>query len=312
MKKLLPYLFVLSGLIFVFSSCDKIDHPYEKVITAEKDSTLYPGSWDDYMDNYYPTFTENTNTSVNVLIEDYTGHLCSNCPLAATDAHSIYENNPNRVFIASIHVDPNALLGFQVSFPENNKYFTDFTNPDGIVYGKEFGSGFGFNGNPSGTVNRKTVGGKIFDNRGTWQSRTDDILNANNLKVNIQSVFNYFEITGGGFLHAEFEKKTNDPIEMKAVVYVIKDSLVTWQKMPDNTDNEFYVHKDIHLGSIDNNPWGTKVFDVSAETGDKVILDYSYKVPANLDIENMHLLIYVYNVDTYEILQVIKQSIDPQ
>lgn len=310
MKKLFPYLFVLVGLIFCFSSCDKIDHPYEKIASIELDTTFFPGNWADYMENDYPTFSENPNTSVNVLIEDYTGHLCPNCPLAATEAHSIHESNPNRVFVASIHVDPGALMGFQVSFPENDKYFKDFTNPDGIAYGKEFEDGFNFLGNPSGTVNRKTVDGKLFDNKGTWQSRTDAILGTNDLKVNIQSVFNYFESTGGGYLHTEFEKKTNDPVEMNAVVYVIEDSLVTWQTMPDNSDNEFYVHRDIHLGSIANNPWGIKAFDAEAEAGDKVILDYSYKLPPEIDKDNLHFLIYIYDVDTYEILQVIRQDID--
>lgn len=311
MKNLFPYLLIFISFGFVFTSCDKIDHPYEEVATAEVDSVLYPGGdWQDYLDNYYPTFAENPNTSVNVLIEDYTGHTCPNCPKAATEAHSIYENNPNRVFIASIHVDPGAYLGYQESYPEHPKWYTDFTNPDGIEYGKEFEDGFNFNGNPSGTVNRKTVGGDMFDNWGTWQSRTDDILSSNNLKADIQSVFNYFESTGGGFLHAEFEKKTTDPIEMNAVVYVIQDSLVAWQTMPDNSDNEFYVHRDIHLGSIDNNPWGIKVFDADAEDGDKVVLDYSYKLPTDIDKDNLHFLIYIYDVDTYEILQVIKQDIE--
>lgn len=310
MKKLFPYLFILVGLIYFCSSCDKVDNPYENVTQVKVDTTLFPGNWSDYMANDYPHFTENPNTSANVLIEDYTGHLCPNCPLAGTEAHSIHQAHPNRVFITSIHVDPGALLGFQISFPNNNKYFTDFTNPDGIAYGKRFQNGFNFYGNPEGTINRKTVGGKMFDNWGTWQSRTDDILNTNDLKVNIQSVFNYFESTNGGFLHAEFEKKTNDHIEMNAVVYVIEDSLVTWQTMPNNSDNEFYVHRDIHLGSIDNHPWGVKVFDADAKSGDKVILDYSYKRPANIDKANLHFLIYIYDVDTYEILQVFKQGIN--
>ncbi len=322
MKNLFSCLSILVGFTFLFSSCDKIDNPYEKADIMELDSTLFPGNWvqldtaifpgnwADYAENDYPVFTENTNTDVNVLVEDYTGHLCSNCPLAADEAHSIHQAHPNRVFIASIHVDPNAQLGFQASFPENPKYFTDFTNPDGIAYGETFGSGFNFLGNPSGTVNRKTVGGKMFDSQGTWQSRADAILSANNLKVNIQSVFNYFESTGGGFLHTEFEKKVNDPLKLNAVVYVIEDSLITWQTMPDNSDNEFYVHRDIHLGSIDNHPWGVNVFDTDAKAGDKAVLDYSYMLPTDIDKENLHFLIYIYDVDTYEILQVIKQEIN--
>lgn len=309
MKKLHQYILFLFGAAFLFTSCDKVEHPYEKVATIALDTTLYPGTWSDYLANEYPVFTENTNTNVNVLIEDYTGHTCVNCPTAADIAHGIYESNPNRVFVASIHTGPGN-ISFQKAFPNNPKYYTDHTVPDGIAYGDEFKTGFGFFGNPQGTVNRKKGSGEMFSLFGVWQSRTDNILNENDLKVNIQSVFNYYSAANGGYLHVEVEKKTSAAIEMNTVVYVIQDSLVDWQKMPDNSDNEFYVHRDKHLGSIDNNPFGVTTFAADAQPGDKKVLDYSYVLPQELDKENMHLLIYVYDKDTYEILQVIKQEIE--
>lgn len=301
--------FIFPMLLTAFISCDKVDNPYEQVETVELDTTLYPGVWQDYVDNEYPDFAANPNTLKNVLIEDYTGHTCVNCPNAAAEAHSIHGNNPNRVFVASIHVDPGAQLGFQAPHTSGSEFTTDHTNPDGIAYGIEFENGYNFLGNPQGTVNRKTVGGKMFDFFGTWQSRTDAILSANDLKVNIQSEFNYFQSTNGGFLHVEAEKLTTEAIEMKTVVYVIQDSLVDWQKMPDNTANEFYVHRDKHLGSIDDNPFGISTFGVDATAGDKKLLEYSYEIPSGLNVSNMHFLIYLYDVDTYEILQVIKQEI---
>lgn len=309
MKKLHQYLFFLFGATMLFTSCDKVYNPYQKAANINLDTTLYTGSWSDYLANEYPTFANNTNTNVNVLIEDYTGHTCISCPTAADIAHGIHEMNPDRVFVASIHTGPGS-LSFQTAFPNNPKYYTDHTNPDGIAYGQEFKNGFGFFGNPQGTVNRKQVNNQMFSLFGTWQTRTDDILNANVLKVNIQSVFNYYSASNGGYLHVEVEKKTADPIEMNTVVYVIQDSLVDWQKMPDNTDNEFYVHRDKHLGSIDNNAFGIPTFKADASSGDKKILDYSYVIPPGMVKENMHLLIYVFDKDTYEILHVIKQKIE--
>jgi len=313
MRNLHKILFFLSGTVLFLSSCDKVDNPYEKVTSTTLDASLYPnGTWDDYLENEYPTFTQNNNTNVNVLIEDFTGHKCTNCPPAADLAHSIHVSNPNRVFVASIHAGPGNNI-FQKHYPNDTEYYTDHTNTDGTTYGEKFKQGYNFFGNPQGTVNRKTINGELFAFTGTWQSRTTDILNANDLKVNIQSAFNYYQETNGGFLHVEIEKKTSDAIEMNVVVYVIEDSLVDWQLMPSGTlppDNEFYVHRDKHLGSIDNNPFGLKAFDADASAGDKIILDYSYKLPAALDKTNMHFLIYVYDKDTYEILQVIKQKVE--
>jgi len=302
-------LFFIVALGLIFTSCDKVENAYESKPTIDLDTTLYPGIWQDYLDNELPDFPENTNTDINVLIEDYTGHKCNNCPTAATIAHNIHENNPQRVFIASIHADPGSQMSFQSFNPESPSYNTDHTNPDAEAYGIEFENGFNFIGNPQGTVNRKTVDDKMFDFSGTWQSRASDILNANNLKVNIQSQFNYYPSTNGGFLHVELEKLTDEETVINTVVYVIQDSLVDWQLMPDNTSNEFYVHRDKHLGSIDNNPFGVEAFNTVSPSGSKIFIDYSYKIPAGLNPSNMHFLIYAFNTDTYEILQVIKQKI---
>lgn len=314
MRRLVGIFIGVVALIFVGNSCDKIDNAYKQIATIDVDESLYPGDWDDYMNNYYPIFEENTNTDVNVLVEDYTGHTCVNCPQAAELAHDLHTQHPNRVFIASIHIDPGAAMSFQAPHTGTGQYTTDHTNADGIAYGEEFANGFNFFGNPQGTINRQTVEGEMFAFTGTWESRTENLLNENNLRVNIQSQFNYFDETDGGFLHVEFEKKTDDPYDLNAVVYVIEDTLTDWQTMNPSiygiADNPNYLHRDKHLGSIDGNPWGVPVFTTDDVTGDKTRLDYSYKIPDDMVKENLHLLIYVYDVETYEIYQVIRQDIE--
>lgn len=313
MKTLTNFTYVVLCFTFLFATgCDKVENPYEEQASIDLDTTLYPGVWQDYLDTEYPVFTENPNTDVNVLLEDYTGHTCNNCPTAATEAHTIHENNPDRIFVASIHVDPGAQMSFQEAQPEGSgSYTTDHTNPDAVVYGETFQNGYNFIGNPQGTVNRKVVGGKMFDFYGTWQSRATDIINANDLKFNLQSAFNFYESTNGGFLHVEAEKLTTEEMEINTVVYVIQDTLTDWQLMPDNTNNEFYLHRDKHLGSIDGNAFGVPTFAANDPEGTKQLLDYSYQVPNGLDSDNMHFLIYVFDTETYEILHVIKQKLNP-
>ena len=300
--------FVIAFVLLTMTSCDKVENAYEDQATIDLDTTLYPGLWQDYLDNEYPTFPQNSNTDINVLLEDYTGHTCNNCPTAATEAHTIHENNPDRIFVASIHVDPGASLSFQAA-QSSGSYTTDHTNPDAIAYGQTFQNGFNFIGNPQGTVNRKVVDGKMFDFYGTWQSRATDIINTNDLKFNLQSEFNYFESTMGGFLHVEAEKLTTESIDINTVVYVIQDTLTDWQLMPNNTSNEFYLHRDKHLGSIDDNPFGIPTFAPDDPEGTKVVFDYSYEVPSGLTPENLHFLIYVFDTETYEVLHVIKQKL---
>jgi hypothetical protein len=309
-KYLIFYLFSCLALLTFTTSCDKVDNPYPQQYSI--DTTLYPGLWTDYIANEYPIFTTNTNTLRNALIEDYTGHRCNNCPNAAIVAHDIEVANPNRVFVAGIHAAPSATgtSSFQSFDPSASSFYTDHTNPNGRQYGIEFQNGFNFFANPQGTVSRKIVDNKMFDLSGTWQSRTATILADTDLKVNIQSVFNYYEATKGGYLHVEIEKLTSDPRTMNTVVYVIEKSLIDWQIMPNNTANEFYVHESRHIGCIDQQAFGRATFTQLSSQGEKTVLDYSYKIPANLDKEDIHFLIYVLDTETYEILQVIKQEIE--
>lgn len=306
---------VLSAVIITagafLGSCDKVENPIPENLFVDYDTTLYPGLYSEYLTTDYPSFTQNTNTLRNALIEDYTGHTCFNCPDAAVIAEAIHDADPDRVFVATIHAgsgtpNPN---DFQAAYPTANKYYTNHRNEDGIVYGEFFANGYGFTGNPAGTVNRTPLGSQMFTLADQWNTRTQNVLADGNLKVNLQSEFNYYDATNGGFLHVEAEKLTSDAVDMSLVVYVIEDTLVDWQKMPDNSDNEFYVHKEKHLGSIDNRPWGQRVFSSSESVGSKIVFDYSYEIPAGLDNENMHLLIYAYDESTYEIYQVIKQKL---
>ena len=82
--RILLFIIVLGG---VFYSCDHVKNPYPPEVNLELDTTLYPGLWSDYENNEWPTFSQNTNTNRNVLIEDFTGHKCVFCPAAADLAH---------------------------------------------------------------------------------------------------------------------------------------------------------------------------------------------------------------------------------
>ena len=104
MKNVIFSCLILSTLIF--SSCDRVSNPYPEVIVLDLDTTLYPGNWSDYVANEWPEFLPNTNNNRNIIIEDFTGHKCVFCPAAADLAHLLHENNPTRVFTASIHAGP--------------------------------------------------------------------------------------------------------------------------------------------------------------------------------------------------------------
>lgn len=308
--RLLLFIFLFG---FLFVSCDHVKNPYPPEVNLELDTTLYPGLWSDYENNDWPIFSENTNTNRNVLIEDFTGHKCVFCPAAADLAHALHEADPSRVYIASIHAGPDGIGDFQSVSPPD--YPLDFTNPEGVEIGLYFGENDGgFPGNPRGTVNRFN-NGTIFQSPTQWTSMVNDQLSSNNLKVNIQSDLNYYEETKGAFLHVELDPVDANVAENLGItVYLLEDSLVGDQKMSDNSHNSNYIHRDIHRGNLNASAFGRPVSSEDLN-GDKYYINYSFVVPNQLDgqynASNMHLLIYAFNTETWEIYQVIKQKIVP-
>ena len=76
MKK---YITLLS-IIITISACDKIEGPY--IINS---------------DSY-------VNPDKKVLVEDFTGHLCPNCPDAARELEAIHDIYPGQIISMAIHV----------------------------------------------------------------------------------------------------------------------------------------------------------------------------------------------------------------
>lgn len=304
----------INNLIWLFpiiaiSSCDKVENPIKPAILL--DTTIYPGNWEDYT---YPTFTQNTNTDRNILLEDFTGHRCPNCPAAAEAGKNIEAANPERIFVASVHAGPGGLTSFQTTASDcgtitnpNDEFCTEFFNTESVAYGTAFQSGFGFFGNPSGTISRKTFSPFIFQPYTSWQADVDQILTENDLKVNIQAQSNYYAETNGFYLHVETEFLEDLVGDYSLVVYLIENESINFQDSA-GIVLEDYDHHNIFRGCIDGQAWGQSISG-NHTIGEKAYFDYSYKLPTGQTNTEFHLLIYVYDVASYEVLQVIKQSL---
>lgn len=182
-----------------------------------------------------------------------------------------------------------------------------------------FGSqpGTGFFGNPRITINRIKTGDDLTATAGMLGTMVPNAL-ASTLKVNIQSAVNYFPTTRGVFLHTEVDVLDNSLSNLGIVVYVVEDSMVAYQKTTDPLYSDSipagiiktYVHRDILRGTIDNAAFGRTLSSTYLNANGNYYVNYSYKLPIDLEADNTHLLIYVYDKNTYEIYQVIKQKIE--
>lgn len=309
MRNLIVGVFTL-GLVFsglLMNSCDKVENPI--VPPLEIDTTLYPGNWSDYP---WPVFGTNTNTDRNVLLEDFTGHKCPNCPAAATLAANIEAANPGRVFVASIHASPgDAFQG--VSTPGDGEYpyyKWDFTTDAGDAYVTDIN---GFIGNPVGMISRtiSPEGTNWNHVTSSWTNEVNSILQANDLKVNLQQEINFYPSTNGLFVHVEAEAMEQVSANVSIVSYFIQKDLVAEQKNGANTEY-YYHHHNVMAGAI-SPIYGEPIFS-SAATGEKFQVDFSYAIPENDSINidsNIRVISYVMNIDTYEIYHVVQSDVIP-
>ncbi|MEO9531039.1 MAG: Omp28-related outer membrane protein [Crocinitomicaceae bacterium] len=296
--------------IMFLGSCDKVADPI--IPEIELDTTIYPGNWIDYQ---FPTFPVNSNTQRNVLLEDYTGHRCPNCPDANWIAKGIEDQNSDNVIVVSVHAAPGGLSSFQETASDcgqpsnpNDKYCTEFYCDESIEYGQFFANGYGFFGNPMGTINRiDFTDTEMFMLSNGWAAKTNQVLTENDLKINIQAISNYYPSTNGVYLHSEVEvvEDLNEE-EIGVAVHVVEHEAIDWQDSL-GTALQFYKHHNILRGSLGDDPWG-QIIAGDLASGTKINLDYSYKLPAGYANSDLFFVIYTYNVSTKEIYQVIKHE----
>lgn len=328
MKKFLILTVVLATVI---TSCDKVKdtHP-ESAVSSTLDWSLYPdGDSTHYVaQGLWPTFTANSNTQRNVLIEDFTGHQCPNSPSQTGLMQQLIATNPTRLYSMAIHAGPSGLTAFQ----ETSAAFPTILYCDAsLEIGKHFGqdiSNSTFVGNSAFCVNRLLANNQFTSNAGSTMTNKANTSLASTLQINIQAVTNYFPSTRGLFLHTEIDKlNASMTSDLAVVVCLVEDSLIARQTVlanptsdPDGTPgdpdlshcdgiNETYTHRNILRGCIDGNAFGRDLTAAYLGTNGKYYINYSYQLPAQYNAANMHLVIYVYDKTTQEIYQVIEKDL---
>jgi hypothetical protein len=319
MNRTIKILLAFPLFLFVIynSSCDYVEDPIAPVY-GDLDTSLYPGP------GFYviPEFDETFPSTVkNILLEDYTGHTCGNCPSAAEIAHELKATYPERVFVASVHASPNSTFQdvYEPGDPYYPEYSHDFRTPEGNEYVVDI---VGFPGNPVGMINR------MEDNSGSnwifhpfWGEAIDEIIAENPaLDMNLQVKTNYYTETRGLFVHVQ--SKTLESLEgsYSMVVFLIQDDFVAWQKdyrLPTSQQNiEDYHHHDVFLGTI-NGAYGTLLFDGVSNPDESFQNDYSYQIPDDIDIlgtspgdpTGLSIIAFLMNTESFEIIQVTEVGV---
>lgn len=295
-----PFIFLLC--IPCIFSCDKIEEPV--VQPSELDWSLFP---DEDNTNYpWPVWSENQNTQINVLLEDYTGHKCVPCFPASQVAEDIEASNPNRIFLTSIHASTSGLFQeVDLDHP------TDFTTEAGNAYVNEMP---GFLGNPQGTTNRilSSVSSTVWQSSSQWGMNVENALDES-LTVNLQSQFNYFPDTRGLFYHVETQFLESVSGQLNLVNYLTRKEVESPQSTPFGLFEE-YVHHQV-LSNVIGPIWGTNISSGNSVPNEKIYSDFTIQLPdeaidSTYALQNLTVLSYILNRESYEVLQIIRTDLE--
>ena len=284
MKKIV--LFVLAGFfgfMMLSTSCDKVEGPY-----MTKGGGGVVG-----------------DTVRKVLIEDFTGHMCVNCP-AAHEVIKVLQNvYPERVIPIAIHV------GFFAK-PKPEPYDYDFRTSVGDDIATQFGAmGAAL---PKGMVNRISFNGGYLLNPAAFATAVSLMLDSLPEKpdIYIEMTPSYKSSDSTISVDAKMTCLSNFPSgKYNISLLVVESNIVAAQKNTDpaiNNGQEVldYKHKDVLRGAI-NTTWGEEFADAALTSGQVINKSYSnYKIGSDWKPEDLKIVAIVYYADGAKDKEVIQ------
>lgn len=216
----------------------------KKIFLSIVAATLVLQGCDKIEGNQFEDLT-GVNTGQRVLIEEFTGHKCGNCPEGTKEIQKLISKYGGQLVPVSIHA------GSFATTSSSGKYSYDFRTESGVELNTNYdveNSGY-----PAATINRKTVNGKRVFGRSAWASEIQKILTTiPSYKIDIKNEYNKnnHEVTSEVTIKY-LNTGTADGLNL--VVYVTEDSIINWQKdysLKPNEDVQNYVHRHVLRSSI--------------------------------------------------------------
>jgi thiol-disulfide isomerase/thioredoxin len=279
MKK---FCFLLMAVFAVLASCDYVKPPYSTTPDTGNDTDIVV-------------------KVRKVLLEDYTGHTCGNCPKAARVADQIKKDYGEKVVVIGVHAG-----GF--ASPDPPKYPSDFRNPVSTELHNFFGLLAA--GNPNGMVNRAGYPNNHIKGESAWNTEVSAQL-AKELSAFI-TIKNSFDASTRKIdteVSTEFEQTLQG--DFKLAVYLVEDSIQAPQKdytvSPDWVQN--YMHKHVLRASFNGSSQGELIAGNPVKGNPAITKKYSLTLDPSFDASHCYVVAFVYNSSTWEVLQAEEKKI---
>ncbi|MGB4204020.1 MAG: Omp28 family outer membrane lipoprotein [Bacteroidales bacterium] len=269
----------LLSILFAFQSCNKIEESY-LIETGEVEAKK------------------------TILIEEFTGHQCPNCPRAANALNDIVSTYGDRIIIVAVHANYNGRP--TVAFPAD--YRTEVGNALDTKFKMEE------SGLPKSMVNRLGYPeGKHRIKTEELAEKIGEVISEDPI-MDIKVIGNYDEDSRKAnfvvsiTLLEEMQRKFN------LSVFITESNIVSPQKNsnPDigpTPQIDDYVHNHVLRGSV-NGTWGDILCIGNRNpAGTNFSRPYQYTLDPDWKENDCSVVAFVYDSDTFEVLQAVEVKV---
>ncbi|MEF2621726.1 MAG: Omp28 family outer membrane lipoprotein [Xylanibacter rarus] len=216
---------------------------------------------------------EPVEVAKRVLIEDFTGQRCVNCPNASEMIESLQEQyGAENVIAVGIHSGPfsKTASGRPLSlWTETGDYYFNSWNIDA---------------QPTGVIDRKTVSSTYQ----SWGTIVRDALQAS-APLTLGATTSYDEATRTVTINVNAKGVLD--VTGKLQLWLIEDNITDMQAMPDGSINNNYVHNHVFRTAVN----GQDGEDFSIAWDEEKTVTSTYVLNENWKAENMSVVAFVYN-----------------
>ena len=239
----------------------------------------------------------NTGTgNKHVILEEFTGIKCGNCPGGHTTIDNITASNPN-----TVHV---------IAYSPGNSSYTDPGTTGGADFRRSFGEAFytstycspssGSRFMPSAFINRRLVSGDILTGTTSWTSETNTTLTEiSPMNVGIKSTYNSNTQT----LTIDVEVYYTASVTNNNSLYIMitEDNLTSTHQSGSNASpSNPYVYTHTFRENVSSGQWGDAITGATTQ-GSLYTTQYVFDLSTAIDpinISDAHIVAFVVDANS--------------
>jgi len=272
---------VAASAIFAVTSCDKIEGDFleETGDKCGKDIANFPIR--------------------KILVEDFTGHTCGNCPRAAETVASLKDIYCDHIVTVAVH------MGFFAETKNNldTSYAYDFKSSVGNELDQSFD--IDATGLPRGMINRSELDDKLLLAHAAWPSAVEALFSLPP-DMDINMVNTYDDVSRKITTEVTVDYINTLSGTYNLVVLLTEDSITNWQKDYDlpagQQDIRYYLHRHVLRKSF-NSTWGNKIASSGVTAGQSTTQTYTMILPEDWVEDRCGVVAYVYETTSLEVVQ---------